>query len=265
MTEYMSVTRESVQQLRAIVDAMEQGVAPEIVVEAPRAPEIVSEKPSGAESAFEDYGKFYDFLRDNKLLGPVISADEFKGCDTIIRYCVRARWGVSWTAYALATAYHETAATMLPIKEYGGNSYYHRMYDIEGARPAKARELGNLNPGDGVKYPGRGYPQTTGKSNYAKATAKLRALGFDVDLVADPDRMMEPDIAAATMISGMEEGWFTGRKLADDLPTDGSPGSVAGFIRSRDIINGRDKDNEIAAYAIDFQTGLLRAGYRIAA
>src|SRR3546814_6075636 len=62
------------------------------------------------------------------------------------------------------------------------------MYDIRGDRPAKARELGNLTPGDGAKYAGRGYVQLTGKSNYVKATAKLREMGFTVDLVAEPDR-----------------------------------------------------------------------------
>jgi putative chitinase len=45
---------------------------------------------------------------------------------------------LSWTAYALATAYHETASTMQPIKEYGGQTYFTRMYDVaeRGLRPA---------------------------------------------------------------------------------------------------------------------------------
>ena len=33
-------------------------------------------------------------------------------------------WPVSWIAYALATAYHETAHTMQPIKERGGEAYF---------------------------------------------------------------------------------------------------------------------------------------------
>lgn len=217
-----------------------------------------------ASFAFTDYGRFYDFLRGNKMLGPKISEDEFNGCDAILKACTRASWPVSFTAYALATSFLETAATMQPIKERGGTAYFHRMYDIQGARPAKARELGNLAPGDGARYPGRGYVQLTGKTNYAKATAKLRALGFDVDLVAQPDRAMEPEIAAAVMVLGMQEGWFTGRKLSDDLPSRG-PAAISQFKASRDIINGRDKDDEIAAFAIDFQTALQAGGYRIGA
>lgn len=38
--------------------------------------------------------------------------------------------------------YHETAGTMQPVKEYGGQSCFKRVYDIQGARPAKARDLG---------------------------------------------------------------------------------------------------------------------------
>lgn len=210
----------------------------------------------------EAYGRFYDFLRGNKMLGPKISPSEFEGCDAIIKACTQLNFSVSFTAYCLATAYLETAHTMQPVHERGGKAYLHRMYDIQGARPAKARELGNLSPGDGVKYAGRGYPQMTGKRNYELATKKLRALGFDVDLVANPDLAMRPDIAAAIMTLGMRDGWFTGRKLSDDLPLKG-PASRSQFVASRDIVNGRDKDDEIAAFAIDFQTGLLAGGYRI--
>jgi len=138
------------------------------------------------------------------------------------------------------------------------------MYDIQGARPPKARELGNLARGDGARYCGRGYVHLTGKRNNAKATAALRKIGFDVDLVKNPDLAMRPDIAAAIMVLGMQHGWFTARKLSDDLQARG-PSSRAAFKASRDIINGTDKDDEIAAFAIDFQTGLMGGGYKIAA
>src|SRR3546814_9860137 len=74
------------------------------------------------------------------MLGPDISKGEFTGCDKLIRACAVAGWGLSWVAYALATTYHETAGTMLPIKEIGGPAYFTRMYDIRGDRPGKARE-----------------------------------------------------------------------------------------------------------------------------
>jgi len=221
------------------------------------APAPVSGKPE--EAAFTDYGAFYDFLRGNKMLGPKITTSEFEGCANILRACVVAKWPVAWTAYALATAYHETAHTMQPVKEIGGPAYYTRMYDINGSRPKKARELGNLTPGDGARYPGRGYPQLTGKSNYALAS---KVTG--VDLVSFPDRAMEVPIAAKIMVSGMAEGWFSTHKLADYLPAKG-PAMPRQFVACRPIINGTDKAEQIAEYAVDFQTGLVKAGYRIGA
>lgn len=69
-----------------------------------------------------------------------------------------------------------------PIDEFGGPVYFRRMYDIEGSRPEVARELGNLKPGDGIKYHGRGFIQLTGYYNYL---AYGRAL--NIDLVNHPE------------------------------------------------------------------------------
>lgn len=265
MSEQITINRTDWEALVALVARLDAGAVIPPVVAAPApvvpAPPVLTED---AAFAFTDYGKFYDFLRANHMLGPKIDAKEFEGCDKIIRACAVAGWGISWVAYALATTYHETAHTMQPVKEIGGDAYFTRMYDINGNRPAKARELGNLTPGDGKKYPGRGYVQLTGKGNYAKATAKLRELGFNVDLVANPDLAMRPDIAAVILVHGMREGWFTGRDIDDDLPN-GKLGTLAQFVASRDIINGKDKQALIAGYAIDFQTGLQAGGYKIAA
>lgn len=89
----------------------------------------------------------------------------------------------------LAQVAHESLEFVY-MKEQGGRSYFMRMYDITGNRPAKARELGNLNPGDGARYPGRGPIQLTGKNNY-------RACGKDLglDLVNHPELVEQPAIA----------------------------------------------------------------------
>ncbi|MGL4975979.1 MAG: glycoside hydrolase family 19 protein [Bosea sp. (in: a-proteobacteria)] len=193
---------------------------------------------------------FFAELRKG-LLGPTLSQDEVSGCGAVLD--AMAGLPPSWTAYALATAYHETAHTMQPIKEFGGPAYLHRMYDIQGQRPDLARRNGNLTPGDGVKYCGRGYVQLTWKPNYKKAGDKL-----GVDLVGNPDRAMEPKIAADIMRLGMVEGWFTGKKLADYLP--GQSGTRQQFRAARRIINGIDKDALIAGYAVEFQAALKAAG-----
>lgn len=187
------------------------------------------------------------------ILGPKLDDGEVEGCKAIITAFAGAP--LSHVAYALGTAYLETGGTMMPIKEYGGPKYLHKMYDIQGARPAKARELGNLTPGDGVKYCGMGYPQVTGKTNYAKAEK-----AFGIPFVANPGLMMVPENAAKVMALFMTKGMFTGRKLADTLPSHG-PASLAQFKASRPIINGTDRAADVALFAMHFQDSLEAGEY----
>ena len=65
------------------------------------------------------------------------------------------------------------------------------------------RSMGNLEPGDGFKYRGRGYIQLTGKNNYAQAS---QAVFGDDRLVKDPDLMNEPKVAAEVVAWYMEKG-----------------------------------------------------------
>jgi len=186
-------------------------------------------------------------------MGPRLSDDEVTGSEAIIK----AMQGlpIAYTAYALATAWHETAHTMQPIKEYGGDNYFFRMYDIEGQRPYKARELGNDSPGDGIKYAGRGYVQLTGKANYKKATSKLH-IGF----LSDPDLALNPNHAAKIMRKGMLDGWFTGKSFSSYLP-ECKPAARISFQKARRIINGTDDAKLIADYAMSFQEALLLSNY----
>lgn len=197
-----------------------------------------------------DRQDFFDNLRKG-LLGPTLDQNEVTGCDAILDAMKGAP--LSHTAYALATAYHETAHTMQPIKEYGGPRYFFRMYDPQGDRPALAKTNGQRN-GDGVRFFGRGYVQLTWRANYERAGAKL-----GVDLVGNPDLALRRDIASKIMRLGMDQGWFTGKRFLSYLPASG-PATAAQFIASRKIINGRDKDVLIAGYAEKVQRALQAGG-----
>jgi putative chitinase len=138
---------------------------------------------------------------------------------------------VRFVCYSLATAYHETAATMQPIDEYGqgrGHSY--------GVPTGPWHQA----------YFGRGDVQLTWEANYAHATKRLRELGVldaNDNLEANPELAERPDIAAAIMIMGMIEGWFTGAKLGGYFSaTNDDP------VNARRIINGTDCAEKIADY-----------------
>jgi len=196
--------------------------------------------------------KFFDAVRKG-LLGPTLSTDEVTGCAAILQAMAGAP--IAHAAYALATAYKETAHTMQPISEFGGDAYFFRRYDPKGSRPDLAGVLGNTKPGDGARYKGRGYVQLTGRKNYALASAKL-----GVDLVGHPELALGDDVAAKIMRRGMDEGWFTGRKFATYLPAT-VPATRKQFTDARRIINGTDCDDEIAGYALELQKALAGAGW----
>jgi hypothetical protein len=183
---------------------------------------------------------FFDTMRGSKALGPTLSTDEVEGCQAIIGACGAGRYGLSWTAYALATACHETAGTMRPIREYGRG---------------RGRKYGVAGKHGQVAY-GRGYVQLTWDYNYATADQKL---GLGGRLTADYDLALDPKIAADIMVRGMAEGWFTGKKLADYLPGAG-PATRAQFEQARRIINGTDKMALIAGHALEFQRALQAGG-----
>lgn len=65
------------------------------------------------------------------------------------------------------------------------------------------RSMGNMEPGDGFKYRGRGYIQLTGKNNYAQAS---QAVFGDDRLVKDPDLLNDPKVAAEVVAWYMERG-----------------------------------------------------------
>lgn len=195
---------------------------------------------------------FFMELR-NGLLGPTLAQTEIDGCNAILAAMEGAP--LSWTAYALATAYRETASTMQPIREYGGPVYFTRLYDVTGARPQMALANGNTCAGDGPKYCGRGLVQLTWKNNYKRAGDKC-----GVDLVAYPDLAMRPDIAAKIMREGMEFGWFTGKSFSSYLPAAGRA-TTGQYARARYIINGSDRAQEIAGHAKEFENALIAGGW----
>lgn len=184
---------------------------------------------------------FFDAVRADPF-GGTLSQSQVSGIGAILDEAERRKMGdLRHVAYCLATTFHETARTMQPITERGDRRYFDR---YEGRA-----DLGNTQSGDGYLYRGRGFVQLTGRANYARAKAETGA-----DLVANPDRALEPALAADIMFAGMTAGWFTGRKLADYFHE-----GVADWLNARRIINGTDKAQTIANYGKAFYAALLAA------
>ena len=95
-------------------------------------------------------------------------------------------------AQFLAQCAHESL-NFSSLKELGGRLDF-KKYDIR-FHPGKAKLLGNIHPGDGARYAGRGFIQLTGRENYRKAGEAL-----SLPLEQHPELVERPDIAAKVAI-----------------------------------------------------------------
>lgn len=191
---------------------------------------------------------FFETVREDLFNGS-LSQSQVDGLNEIMGYFEKYHNDLPLTqlAYILATAYHETGRKMQPINEWGSDSYFFKMYDIEGNRPHVAKRLGNTEPGDGILFHGRGYVQITGRRNYQYWKTRM-----NLDFISDPDLTMKDGNAVHILVEGMVDGTFTGRKLSKYINTEKTD-----YVSARMIINGRDKSKTIASYAKKFEEALF--------
>lgn len=182
---------------------------------------------------------FFDGIRQQPFDGK-LNAGQVSGITAILdEWERRKRTDLRHLAYELATTKWETAHTMQPIAERGSRAYL-----------------------QGKKYwpwIGRGYVQLTWQRNYQTMTDLMRTAKFQsragsIDLVANMELALEPDIAAFVLFEGMERGSFTGKKLSDYFNN-----QKTDWLNARRIINGTDCAADIATIAKQFYTDLTLA------
>lgn len=225
-----------------------------------------------------DKAAFFKSVRAG-ILGPTLDTDEVAGCEGILD--AAAGLPISWVAYILGTAYHETQGHMCGKDEdldyspqrllevYGrhriSSAQAHAYGRVKGVRaadqPAIANtiyggawgkeNLGNIQPNDGWYFRGRGGEHVTGRANYKKVDDELKLGGA---LMKNPDMLDDPVFAGRVIVSGMTKGRYRNRKLADFLPK--GVATIEQFTPARAIINPDGNGKLVARHAWNFQNGL---------
>jgi len=166
---------------------------------------------------------FFDAIRA-KPFGGKLKTGQVDGLGKIVDEAERRKTPLRHLAYILATAYHETAHTMQPIREMGGEKY--------------------LRSKRYYPWVGEGLVQVTWQENHAKFGA------------TKPGQMLTWPIALRAIFEGMTKGMFTGKSLNDYITS-----SKTDYVGARRIVNGTDKASLIAGYAESFERALSAAGY----
>lgn len=153
-------------------------------------------------------------------------------------------------AYCLATAFHETGGRMQPVRETFAQSDAAAIARLDrafaaGLLPQVRRPYWRLDA-EGKSWFGRGLVQITHRRNYEKL-----AEATGVDLVGEPGRAMELDVAVRILVIGMRDGLFSGVKLADAFD-----GRRADWLGARRTVNGRDRAALVAGYGRAFLAAL---------
>ncbi|NSY10846.1 hypothetical protein G6L14_02295 [Agrobacterium vitis] len=200
-----------------------------------------------------DRAKFFAAVRIS-LFGGALTQNQVNGITAILdAWQASTMTDLRWLAYMLATAFHETAQTMQPVRETRAASDKQAIAILDrswakGEMPWVKSAYWRIGA-DGKSWLGRGHVQLTHKDNYIKLG---RAIG--VDLLANPVLAMREDIALKVMFIGMGEGLFTGVKLADYFQ-----GNKSDWVNARRIITGTERAGVVAGYGQKFYAALQGA------
>lgn len=196
--------------------------------------------------------EFFTTLRATKVLGAKLGPSQLAGINGILDAFAELGDGNPKTlAYALATAALETGRRMSPVREGFAKS------DDQARRILKHQRYAHSAGKYGHAYYGRGQIQLTWEKNYQASSHDA-----GVDLVANPDLMLNPKISARILILGLIDGRWNGsnpphrgKGIGHYLPR----GAKDDVKNARRTVNRLDKWKRVASFYRVFLAVILQA------
>lgn len=208
-----------------------------------------------------DPSAFYGAIRP-MFTGKKLSQSQVNGIEgLLVAFDAVGDRDIDTLAYGLATAFHETGERMVPVREGFASSDARARKAVEdlakkrGPDSAVARYSKPAGPYGHVYY-GRGHVQLTWLENYQKASSSA-----GVDLVKDPDAMLDPVISGRILFVGLITGQWGGGKGISSYEGDDDFLSDAEAEQARRLVNGKDKAVAIARYHRKFYDALKAGGW----
>ena len=180
-----------------------------------------------------------------------LSQEAVDNINLIVETCEKYNLSYRQTSYVLATVAWETARTFKPIEEYGkgkGRKYGTWYTNSKGVKYGIAGSGGDtyLYSDYPHLYYGRGHTQNTWLDNYEYIKQRT-----GVDVVNNPNLLLDSKLSAEVTVLAMKEGWYTGKKLSDYIND-----KKKDLLEARRIVNGNDKAKEIADIAVVMERAL---------
>lgn len=165
---------------------------------------------------------FFEYVR-NAPFGGRLTSKQVDGLTRILdEWEDRGLSDDRWLAYMLSTTFWETAKTMQPVREMGGEAY--------------------LRSKKYYPWVGEGLVQVTWEANHKKFGA------------TKPGQLLTWPIALKALFDGMVDGMFTGKKLSHYFND-----KIDDPVGARRIINGTDKAKLLAGFHKNFLDAIKAA------
>jgi predicted chitinase len=197
-----------------------------------------------------DRTKFFTVVRNTLPSSKSFNQSQVDGFNLLLAEGEKRDISTEWIAYVLATVWHETGTMMQPVRETFASSDAQAIANLNRAYPNSTNKYWTNG------FFGRGYVQLTWSYNY-----KTMGQWLGIDLYNNPSLALDPTIASKIIYEGMIRGMFTAKELSDyvDGVTESDAQEFIEYTNARRIINGTDKAQLIAGYALKIQKALTGA------